>query len=332
MKGLVCAILLVLLETACSRSAQSCLERGNGLFRAGKFQDAQLEYRASIAKDPRSPEAYYRLGLTDTALGDGDAAFDAFQRAVRFGPDNDQYAIALADLSLEAYQEEPDQKSYDQVRQETYALLRKNPDSFDGLRLHGELLLIDRKYEEALRELRKAEAMRPLDPKVDVPMVRALFAESGTGSRVYRSSGAGSPPRLRAHVRSAGYLLFRGASFRGCATLARTRNRWSSQGRAPPAEARCALPGFGKIAGDGGDPRRNSEGTHAVSECTGPGGRLLRQRGRLGQSAGCLPGGSEIGRQGQKSIRRRYRACVGCHRKARRRDRQTQQTTKSASR
>ena len=178
MKQFACAILLILLEAACSRSAQSCLERGNTLFRAGKLQDAQLEYRASIAKDPRSPEAYYRLGLTETAIGDGDAALDAFQRAVRFAPDNDQYAIALADLSLEAYQEEPDQKSYDQVRQEAYVLLGKNPNSFDGLRLHGELLLIDRKYEEALRELRKAEAMQPLDPKVNVPMVRALFAQN----------------------------------------------------------------------------------------------------------------------------------------------------------
>ncbi len=174
-------IVMILMEAACGRSAQSYLERGNILFSAGKYPEARFQYRASISKNPRFAEAYYRLGLTDAAMGDGTAALDALEQAQEFAPKNDQYGIAAADLSLEAYQEDPtDKKLYDQVNREAYDLLHRIPDSFDGLRLHADVLLIDRKYDEALAELRKADAIRPLDPKADVPMVRALFAENRT--------------------------------------------------------------------------------------------------------------------------------------------------------
>ncbi len=151
------------------------------LFRAEKYQEAQFQYRASISKDPRFAEAYYRLGLTDAAMGDGTAALGALDQAREFSPNNDEYGIAFADLSLEAYQEDPtDKKSYDHVSREAYDLLRRNPSSFDGLRLHAEILIIDRKYDEALTELRKADTTRPLDPKFEVPMARALFAQNRT--------------------------------------------------------------------------------------------------------------------------------------------------------
>src|SRR5271166_6608533 len=181
MKLLASAILIILIEAACGRSAQSYLDRGNILFRAGKYQEAEFQYRASISKNPRFAEAYHRLGLADAATGDGAAALHALQQAQEFAPNNDQYGIALADLSLEAYQEDPtDKKLYDQVSREAYDLLHRNPNSCDGLRLHAEVLIIDREYDEALAELRKADALRPLDPKVDVTMARALFAENRT--------------------------------------------------------------------------------------------------------------------------------------------------------
>jgi tetratricopeptide (TPR) repeat protein len=176
-----CVVVLVVLEASCGRSAQSYLERGNALFRLGKYADAQLEYRGSIAKNPRLAEAYYRLGLAEIQLDHGPAALAALERAVDFAPNDDQYGIELADLSLEAYQADPRAtRAYDQTTQIAYDLLKKNPNSFDGLRLRGEVLVIDRKYEEALPELRKAEAVRPLDPSVNVPMARALFALNRT--------------------------------------------------------------------------------------------------------------------------------------------------------
>ncbi len=151
------------------------------MFRQGKYADAQLEYRGSIAKNPSFAEAYYRLGLAEMQLDHGEAALAALERAVDIAPNNDQYGIELADLSLEAYQADPTAtRAYDQATREAYDLLKKNPNSFDGLRLRGEVLVIDHKYEEAVAELQKAEVIRPLDPSVNVPMARALFALNRT--------------------------------------------------------------------------------------------------------------------------------------------------------
>jgi tetratricopeptide (TPR) repeat protein len=171
-----CALLIA---SACGRSAQSYLARGNSLFHADKFEEAELEYRSSLAKDPRFAEAYDRLGLTELQLGRRAAALAALRRAVDFAPANDQYKIDLATLSLEEYQEEPGAKNlYLQSADIASSLLQKTPNSVDGLRLHGELLILDRKYDEALAELQKAAALRPLDPAVTVDIARALLAQN----------------------------------------------------------------------------------------------------------------------------------------------------------
>ncbi len=182
MRLLACALLIAFfVETACNSSSQSHLQRGNKLFQSGNYEGAQLEYRTSITKDPRFGEAYYRFGLTEIQLGDGSAALAALQRAIDFEPNSnhDQYRIALADLDLEAYQaDRTARRFYDQASQEASRLLNNDPNSVDGLRLRGELLVVDRKYAEALEEFRKADAIRPLDPGVNAPMVGVLFAQS----------------------------------------------------------------------------------------------------------------------------------------------------------
>jgi tetratricopeptide (TPR) repeat protein len=177
MRRISFALALIVIEANCSRSAQTYLARGNALYNAGKYADAELEYRACLAKNRGLAEGYYRLGLAEGQLGHADAALAAAQKAVALAPGNDDYQIALADLSVQALQYDPGaRRSYDQLSQVSYDLLHKNPNSLDGLRLHAELLIIDRKYDDALAELRKVETIRPLDPRVIRPRVRALLA------------------------------------------------------------------------------------------------------------------------------------------------------------
>src|ERR1700733_2471418 len=99
--------LVVCLQLACSKSPQSFLERGNRLAAAGKYADAELQYRNSILKDHKFAEAYYRLGLVEYKLGHPGEALDDFQRAVDFDSGNESYAIEFANVALEAYQAVP---------------------------------------------------------------------------------------------------------------------------------------------------------------------------------------------------------------------------------
>jgi tetratricopeptide (TPR) repeat protein len=171
--------LVVCLQLACSKSPQSFLERGNRLAAAGKYADAELQYRNSILKDPKFAEAYYRLGLVEYKLGHPGEALDDFQRAVDFDSGNESYAIEFANVALEAYQAVPSRTNlYRQAEQVAEVLLKKNPNSFDGLRLRGDVLVIDRKYDEAMSELRKANSIKPNDPDVVLAMAEVLFLQN----------------------------------------------------------------------------------------------------------------------------------------------------------
>jgi tetratricopeptide (TPR) repeat protein len=170
-----CAALMICVQCACSRSAQSYLSRGNVLFDKSEYADAELQYRNSISRDPRLAEAYYRLGLTELQLGHGDAQGD-LQRSVDLDPNNEVYRVQLANVSLLAYDLDPsDQRSYNLAAQEAERLLKRSPNSFDGLRLRGDVLMIDRKSEEALALFQRADAIEPLDPNVILPMTRVMF-------------------------------------------------------------------------------------------------------------------------------------------------------------
>jgi tetratricopeptide (TPR) repeat protein len=146
---------------------------------AGKYADAEIQYRKSILKDPRFAEGYYRLGLLEYKLRHGAEALDDFQRAVDFDQANDRYAIDLANVSIEAYQATPNRNNlYEQVAREADLLLKKDPHSFDGLRLKGDVLVIDRKYDDAMSEFQKANAIKPNDPDVVFAMAQVLFTQN----------------------------------------------------------------------------------------------------------------------------------------------------------
>src|SRR5579862_4339076 len=132
----VCLAVVACMDCACSRSAQTYLDRGNHLFAQGKYAAAALEYRKSIAQNRRSGEAYYRLAITDLELNHAGEALVDFQRAVDLDPTNDMYRIQLANLSFLTYQaDSSNQRLYNAVAQEAERLLQRNPNSFDGLRL-----------------------------------------------------------------------------------------------------------------------------------------------------------------------------------------------------
>lgn len=168
--------LLVCLQWACDRSARAYIDRGNQFFDKGRYADAELQYRKSISQNSKLAEGYYRLGLTELELQRGAAALNDLQRAVDLDPASDVYRVQLANLSLLSYRLAPtNQKLYDQVARESERLLKRNPNSFDGLRLRGEILMIDRKPEEALALFRRADAIQPFDPNVVLPMTQILF-------------------------------------------------------------------------------------------------------------------------------------------------------------
>ena len=176
---ILCAILAVL-ACGCGRSATQYISRGNQLFASGKYDDAIINYRNAVKKDPKSGEAFYRLGL---ALFRNNKAADGYQaliRAVELSPENIPAKVELANLSLAAYAQSPQHAAayYERAVKLTDALLASNANSIDGLRLKGAIALIDNKPGNAAAFFRRALQGSSGNAEIQTALAQALLRDN----------------------------------------------------------------------------------------------------------------------------------------------------------
>ena len=204
----------VLALVSCSRdpnvAKRRYLESGNKYFDKGKFKEARIMYLNAKAKDQRWGPAYYKLGVTALKLGSVSEAVNAFRRAVELLPPNEadhwDAAVKLSEIYLGATSgmEANARKAYlDEIGDYCKKLLERDPNSYDGHRLTGDLdfararerfsvamreegrALVDKSIEE----YRKAEAIKPGQVGVVMQLARTLAAETqyAESEKLYRS-------------------------------------------------------------------------------------------------------------------------------------------------
>ncbi len=183
LRFVLCA-LLVITGISCSRDPgivkRKYVQIGNRYFAKGKYKEAYIMYRNALKKDPRYGEAYYRAGLTELRMGRPmDAARD-FQRAADTDPNNTDASTQLGDIYLAGYlvnprRPEPMRAEIDRISKQ---LLKQNPNSSEGLRLEGYLLLVaGRNPKAAIEVFQKANQLRPFTPKIVLPLAQSLIAD-----------------------------------------------------------------------------------------------------------------------------------------------------------
>ena len=175
------------------------LESGNKYFAKAKYKEARLMYKDALQKDRLFGPAYYKLGLTETKLGAWGAAVNAYRRAIELlpssSPDRWDAMVQAAQIYLIVA---GDQKQYlDEVEDYCKKLLDRDPNSYDGHRLLGDLkfrraldlLRVAQRpealslFNEALDEFNKANTVKPGDPGVLMQMARCLAAkQDGAGA------------------------------------------------------------------------------------------------------------------------------------------------------
>jgi tetratricopeptide (TPR) repeat protein len=196
----VCLFVLaaILALTSCNRdpnvAKKRYLESGNKYFEKGKYKEARIMYLDAKKKDPRYGPAYYRLGLTAIKLGSLGEAVQALRRAIELIgedlPDHWDAVVKLSEIYLSPAGRQ--QKEFlDEVQGFCDRLLKRDPNSFDGHRLTGDLTFLRasvafnsaRKEEgrklidAALAQYRQADAVKPGDQGVSVQLARTLAAK-----------------------------------------------------------------------------------------------------------------------------------------------------------
>jgi tetratricopeptide (TPR) repeat protein len=182
MKKIACVCILVvsaIASSGCSATKQAYLAKGNAFFTAAKYEDAALNYRKAIQKDPAFGEAYYRLGLTALQLSQGRAAYEAFSHAVQLQPENVDAQEKFADVCLNFYLRDPQHPLalYTQITKLSDQLLSSNPNSYEGLMLKGYLASTDRKLTDAIEFFRRALQVNSSNPRVVTELVHTLLLD-----------------------------------------------------------------------------------------------------------------------------------------------------------
>lgn len=186
---------LLLFAAACSRDPKAdshrLVENGNKFYNRGKLKEASIMYRRALAKDAKNADAYYKLGLTSIKLQAWSDAARALRNAVDLQPNNADAATKLADLYWTAYvaNSKSGKGLVGEIKELSDALLKRDPKSFDGLRLSGYLHLADsdvaaraRDMEEAKKEMASALArfeeankVKPYDPQLALVLTSTLM-------------------------------------------------------------------------------------------------------------------------------------------------------------
>jgi tetratricopeptide (TPR) repeat protein len=184
MQRLRCLLVIVLLSFAVSctrdpiKQSDNLVASGNKFFNRGKFREASLMYRRALQKNQKNGEAYYRLGLSELKLMRfGDAA-GAFRRALDIQPNNGDAATKLADIYWVGYIYDPKhtKSTLGEVQELSDALLKRDPKSYDGLRLAGYVALANNDREKALKNFEAAHQVDPSHPDLSLLLSQTLVA------------------------------------------------------------------------------------------------------------------------------------------------------------
>ncbi|PWU06145.1 MAG: hypothetical protein C5B51_12935 [Terriglobia bacterium] len=184
--GIVAFLLLV--TTACSRSAAYYMDKGNQLYARGAYADAELNYRKAAQKDPNNGEALYRAALAELKQNKPLAAWQDLERCLRVIPDNKAAQRELANLLLGGFIGDPSrpQAVYDRLVKISGEWLARDPRSAEALRIKGYLAMLEKRPEEAVTLFTSGHEANPADDKMTLGLMDALY-RSGSAVRAEKA-------------------------------------------------------------------------------------------------------------------------------------------------
>jgi tetratricopeptide (TPR) repeat protein len=147
---------------------------GHAYARAGRLEDAIIEYRKALSLDPAHAGVNYNMGTTLLKMGRMDAALSYFQKTLKLNP---QHADALSNMGYIVMC----RGHMHEAIQQFEAALAINPTVFDARMNMGVALMRIGKSEQALAQFRAALELNPSSAKAHVNMGK-LFKQTGQAS------------------------------------------------------------------------------------------------------------------------------------------------------
>ena len=190
---LLTALTLVSCRRDPNTAKKQYLESGNKYFDRGRYKEAAIQYQNAVKIDPRYGAAHYKLGLVYLKSKPAQVAMSvkAFRRAAELLKDNqayqEEYRQSLIHLSELYMLFSKDTQSLEEVDGYCDVLLKKDPNSFDGHRLSGDLNFVrakqtndlettqkERLLDTAMQFYRRADEIKPGEAGVALQIAQVL--------------------------------------------------------------------------------------------------------------------------------------------------------------
>jgi tetratricopeptide (TPR) repeat protein len=130
----------------------------------GQFREASLAFRKAIQLDGRFGEAHYQLALSELKPGgDPRRALEALRQASVLLPTREDPKLKLAEFYMRVYLDwgATAQFPLREAKEIAKVLISRNAESYEALRLNGQIALIEGDRAEATRYFRLANKARP---------------------------------------------------------------------------------------------------------------------------------------------------------------------------
>ena len=180
-RKLLVLLVFTFVLASCSRDpkvqAHRYVENGNKFFEKSKYKEASIMYRRALQKDLRYGEAYYRLALAEIKLASYGDAVRSLRRAAELDPDNADAAMKLSDILMVAISQDRDHSEdlIKEVKQLSDRLVQKDPNSYDGHRIQGQLALLQKDAPGAVKQFELATRAKPGQTDLSLAYFQALL-------------------------------------------------------------------------------------------------------------------------------------------------------------
>jgi tetratricopeptide (TPR) repeat protein len=156
---------------SCLRSANQYIASGEQYFKAGKYQEAVIQFRNAIQRNPGLAEPHYRLALTYLQLSLLPDAYQQLEQTITLDPSNLDAQLQLGELQIIG-------KKYDEAKAIATRIVAANPENARAHAILGDQYAFRQDWQNAIKEFRLAIKLAP----GKIPNYAALGA-------VYMSSG-----------------------------------------------------------------------------------------------------------------------------------------------
>ncbi len=181
-------VLVLSLLGGCARTPQNYFSKANEEFQRGRYEEASINYRLAIQKDPNFVTAYQKLGMSEYAQGRVENSVAMLTKASQLAPKDLGILENLADVTFNRYlSTNRPQGLYDSVNGMVKRILEMNPNSAVGLRLLATLQYGDGKLKESIATFEKADIASPYDPAVILPLADALRLDNRSAEAEQRA-------------------------------------------------------------------------------------------------------------------------------------------------